>query len=101
MWRWGGSAAVFEAPAIVAGLDDVTVVSDAVEQRSGHLGIAEYGGPFAERQVGGDDHRGLLVELAHQVEQQLAARTGKRQIAQLIEHDEFKAAEVGGECTGL
>ena len=29
----GGSAAVLEAPAIVAGLDDVAVMGDAVEQR--------------------------------------------------------------------
>jgi len=33
----------------------------------------------AERQVGGDDHRGLLIELADQVEQQLPARAGARQ----------------------
>ena len=38
----GGSAAVFEAPTFVAGLDDVAVMGDAVEQRGGHLGIAEH-----------------------------------------------------------
>ena len=31
------SGAVLEAPAVVAGLDDVAVVSEAVEQRCGHL----------------------------------------------------------------
>ena len=70
---WGGSAAVLEAPAVITGLDDVAMMGDAVQQRGGHLGIAEHGRPFAEREVGGDDHRGLLVELANQVEQQLAA----------------------------
>ena len=68
-----GSASVFEAPAVITCLDDVAVMGDAIEQRGGHLGIAEHGRPFAEGQVGGDDHRGLLVELADQVEQQLAA----------------------------
>src|SRR5665647_3907677 len=58
---WGGSAAVLEAPAVVASLDDIAVMGDAVEQRGGHLWIAEHGRPFAERQVGGNDHRGLLV----------------------------------------
>ena len=51
---------MFEAPAVAAGLDDVAVVGDAVEQRRRHLGIAEHGRPFAEREVGRDDHRGVL-----------------------------------------
>lgn len=59
--------------------DDVAVVGDAVEQGRGYLGIAEHGRPFAEGEVGRDDHRGPLVELAEQVEQQLAARAGERQ----------------------
>ena len=33
------SSAVLEAPAVVAGFDNVAVVCDAVEQRSRHLGI--------------------------------------------------------------
>ena len=38
----------FEAPVVVAGLDDVGVMGQPVEQRSGHLDIAEHAGPFAE-----------------------------------------------------
>jgi hypothetical protein len=67
------SAAVLEPPAVAAGLDDVAVVGDAVEECGRHFGIAEHAGPLAERQVVGDDHRGLLLELADQAEQQLAA----------------------------
>jgi hypothetical protein len=44
--------AAFEAPAIAAGLDDVAVVDQAVEQLGRHLGIAERAGPFAERMCG-------------------------------------------------
>jgi hypothetical protein len=40
--RPGGSGAVLEAPAVVAGLNDVAVVSKAIEQRCGHFGIAEH-----------------------------------------------------------
>ena len=43
----------FEAPAVVAGLDDIAMVSQAVEQRGGHLGVAEHAGPFAEDEVRG------------------------------------------------
>src|SRR3546814_3277272 len=67
-------SAVFEAPAIVARLDDIAVVGDAVEQRRGHLGIAEDGGPLAEREVRGDDDAGALIKLADEVEQQLPSR---------------------------
>ena len=53
--------------------------------------------PFAEGEIGGDDHRGLLVEAADQVEQQLAAGLGERQIAEFVEHDEVHAAEIVGQ----
>jgi hypothetical protein len=33
-----------------------------VEERGGHLGVAEDGGPFAEGEVGGDDDGALFVE---------------------------------------
>ena len=43
--------AALEAPAVIAGLDDVAVVGQPIEQSGGHLGIAEHAGPFAEGQV--------------------------------------------------
>ena len=56
------SGAGFEAPALVAGLQDFAVVGESVEKRGGHLGVAEDARPFAEGEVGGDDDGGLLVE---------------------------------------
>ena len=38
-----GSVAVFEAPAGIAGLDDIAVVSEPVEHGGCHLGVAEHG----------------------------------------------------------
>ena len=46
--------AAFESPAVVAGLDDVTVMGQAIEQRGGHFGIAEHAGPFTEGEIGGE-----------------------------------------------
>jgi hypothetical protein len=68
-----GSAAVPEAPGLVAGLDDLAVMGEAIEQCGGHFRIAEDAWPFAEGEVGGDDDRGALIEPADQMEQQLAA----------------------------
>lgn len=66
----GRGTAMSKAVRLVAGLDDVTVVSEPVEQRGGHLGVGKYAGPFAEDQVSGDHHAGVLIEFAEQVEQQ-------------------------------
>ena len=40
---------------------DVGVVDDAVDHRGGDGLVAEYGSPAGERQVGGQDQRGVLV----------------------------------------
>jgi hypothetical protein len=47
----GPSGAIFEAPAFVAGFDDIAVVREAIEQGRGHLGIAEDARPFAEGEI--------------------------------------------------
>lgn len=70
-------------------------------QHGGHLGIAEHGGAIAEGEVGGDDDRGLLVEHADQMEQELSAGSGERQVAQFIEDHQIEPAKLGGDGTGL
>ena len=39
---------MLEPPALIAGLHDVAVVGQSVEQRGGHLGVAKYLAPFPE-----------------------------------------------------
>lgn len=93
----GGVVAGFEAPAFVAGLDDVAVVGKAVEERGGHLGIPEDARPFAEREVRGDDDRGALIEAADEVEEQLPTGLCEGKVAELVEDQEVEAAEeIGG-----
>ncbi len=67
------SGSVLEAPALVAGLEDVAVMGQTVEERGDHLCITEDAGPFAERQVRGDDDGCPLIETADQMKEQLAA----------------------------
>jgi hypothetical protein len=69
-------------------------VGDAVEQRRGHLGIAEHGRPFAEGEVRGDDDAGPLIKLADEVEQQLPSRAGERQITELVENDQVEPRQL-------
>ena len=71
------------------------MMGQAVQERGGHFGVTEDGGPFAEGEVGGDDHGGSLVKFADEVEQQLAAGLSEGEIAQ-IEHDEAQAVQAVG-----
>src|SRR5271157_4261773 len=96
----GSSGAVLEAPAFVASLDDVAVMREAVEKRGRHLGVAEHRRPFGEGEIGGDDDRRPLVEPAYQVEQQLAARLGERQIAEFVERHQINAGQLLGQPAG-
>ena len=59
-----------ESVALVAGLDDVAVMGQPVKQRRGHLRVTEDISPFGKRQVGGDQHARVFIELAEQVKQQ-------------------------------
>jgi hypothetical protein len=95
--RAATSTAVLEAPALVAGLDDVAVVREPVQQRRRHLGIDEHARPFAEGQVGRDDDGRALVEPADQMEQQLAARLCERQIAELVDGDQINTRQPVGD----
>src|SRR5438552_19106501 len=91
--------AAFEAPAVIAGLDDVAVVGQAVEQRGRHLGVAEHTGPFAEGEIGGDEDGRALVEPADEMEQKLAAGLRERKVAELIEDDEVQPGQMLGDTT--
>ena len=77
--------AAFESPAVVAGLDDVAVMGQPIEQCRGHLGVAEHAGPFSEGEIGGDDDGGALVEPADAMEQKLTAGLGKGQISEFVQ----------------
>src|SRR3546814_11070446 len=61
---------------------------------SSDLGIAEDGGPLAEREVRGDGDAGALIKLADEVEQQLPSRACERQISKLVEHDQVEPRQL-------
>ena len=88
--------AALEAPAVIAGLDDVAVMGQPVEQRGGHLGVAEHAGPFAESEVGGDDDGGALIEPADEVEEKLATGLGEGQISEFVQDDEVHPGQMLG-----
>ena len=85
------SVAVLEAPAVIAGFDDIALMGEAIEQCGCHFGVGKHAGPFCDSQMGGDDDRGTLVKTTDEVKQELTAGFGKGQIAKLVEDDQINA----------
>jgi hypothetical protein len=54
-------SADFEPPTVIAGLDDVTVVGEAVAQSGCHLDVAEQTEPLSECGIGDDDVRAPVL----------------------------------------
>ena len=73
------------------------MMSEPVEESGCHRGISEDARPFAEGQIGCDDDRGALVELADEMEEQLPSGLSKWQIAELVENGEVFAGKVIGD----
>ena len=73
-----------EAIAVIAGLQNVAAMCEAIEKRCGHFCVTEDRRPFGEAQVRGDDDAGALVKLAQEVEEQGTARSAERQVSQLV-----------------
>ena len=94
-----GSITVLEAPAGVAGLDDVAMIGQPIEHGGGHFGAAEDLWPIGEGEVGGDQQGGVLVEFADQVEQQLSAGLAERVVVEFIDDDEVVAQQLLGEAS--
>ena len=61
-------------------LDDDSMVEQPIEQRGGNYRIAEDLTPFGKAAVGGEDHRALLVAGVDQLEEQVAAAVGDREV---------------------
>ena len=80
-------------------LDDDGVVQQPVEQGGGHHWVAEHLGPFGEVAVGGEDHGAFFVAGADQLEEQIGAFLGQRQVADLID-DEKGGSAVKAQLVG-
>ena len=70
------------------------MMGEAVEQSTGKPFRTEYGCPFIEWQVAGDESGTTLIALAEHLEEQFGANCRKRHIAQLIDDQEFDRIEM-------
>ena len=79
-----GLPAVLEPIALPVHLQDVDMVSEAVEECSGKPFRAKYLGPLVERQVGCHQDQPSLVALTEHLEEQLGPGLGQRHKAQFV-----------------
>src|SRR5215212_7434149 len=68
------------------------MVQEAVEQRSRDDGIAKDLAPFGKAAIGGEDQGSLLVAGVDQLEEEVAATGHDRQVADLVDDQQGKAA---------
>src|SRR5258707_6465118 len=78
-----------------AGLDDVRVEGEPVDDRGAQPGSGEGGGPFAEGGVGGDRDGGAFLPLGEYLEQQLGAAPVELEVAQLVQAQQVDPAVAG------
>ena len=78
---------VAESVAGGPGLDDGAALGEAVDDRSAQARVGEGLGPPAERLVAGDRDAVLLLELGHNLEEELGATGVQAHVAELVDDE--------------
>src|SRR5258708_8260912 len=94
LWLALASLALFETIAVAVQFEDVDVVGQSVEQRTGQPLRPEHAGPLVEWQIAGNDGGAALIALAEDLEQELAACRREGYIADLIDDHQLLTSYV-------
>ena len=92
--RDGILPAALEAVAVAVHLQDVDVVGEPVQQRSGEPFRAEDLGPLIEGQIGGDQDGAPLVALAEDLEEEFRSGGGQGDEAQFVDDQQVQAGQL-------
>ena len=95
-FRTAFSAAVFEPPAGIACLDDIAMMGEAIEHGGCHFGVAEHLRPIGECQIGGDQQRRVLIELADEVKRRQYPDEFKREALELLVSSGRPLSQIAG-----
>jgi hypothetical protein len=90
---FGLACTVLKPKRLIACLHDMAVVREPIQERRGHLGIAKDLRPLAKRQVGGNHHAGVLIQLGQKMKQQRTTNLTEWQIPQLIQNHQIHARQ--------
>jgi hypothetical protein len=78
-----------------AGLDDVGLEGDPVDDRGAEPRVGEGAGPLGERGVRRDRDRGAFLAFGEHLEQQLGAAAVEFEVAQFVEAEQVDPAVAG------
>ena len=92
--RGGVLPAALETVAVAVYLQDVHMVSEAVQQRSGEPLRAKDFRPLVEGQVGGDQDGSPLIALREDLEDQFGAGPGKWNKAQFVDDQQVEPRQL-------
>lgn len=105
MWSWFGSAELpsvlfagllllfhrlFEAEAFAVHLEDLRMMSQAVQQSGRHAFTLEDLAPVTEGEVARDEQTATFVAIGEHLKQQFRPRSTKRQVSEFIDDQEIK-----------
>src|SRR5258708_36225931 len=94
LWLALASLALFETIAFAAHFEDVDVVGQSVEQRTGQPLRPEHAGPLVEWQIAGNDGGAALIALAEDLEQELGAGRRKGYVAEFIDDQQLVTGQL-------
>ena len=100
VWVWNllraapGLLAGGKAEAVAVHLQNVDVMGEAVEERTGQPFRTEDGGPFIEWQVAGNQGGTAFIALAEHFKEQLRTDSGERHVAQFIDDQQLDSVEM-------
>src|SRR6516165_947963 len=86
--------ALFEPVTVAVHFQDVNVVGQPVEQRTGQPLGPEHARPLVERQIAGDDGGAALVTLTEDLEQELGAGLRQRHVTEFVNDLQLVASEL-------
>src|SRR5215203_6502446 len=78
-----------------AGLDDVSVEGESVDDGSGEPGVGEGGAPFGEGGIGGAGDRGFLLARSDDLEQQFGAAGVEPDVSDFVEAEQIQMGVAG------
>ncbi len=70
------------------------MMGEAIEERTGEAFRTEYGGPFIEWQVAGDQSGTAFIALAEHLEEQLGTDSRERHVAQFVDDQQLDGVEM-------
>ena len=94
LWLASAPLTLFEPIAVAVHFEDMDVVGQPIEERTGQPLGPEHASPLVERQIAGDDGGAALVALTEDLEQEFGAGRRQGYIAEFIDDQQLVPSQL-------